>query len=182
MTAPTIQVKLFGAGENRTTEVKARGFYTRGFKAPDPNQMPSIFGDDVSLSDAPTPNPTPPAPVIEPTPPTSQPSTDDIGDRLTSLLKETDKFFSERHFEYPLLYNSTGRPVMAVANADNFLECQELAQNPTDPRAWHYACKTAARRSSHHSGSMDEVIKYIVLAAHCLNIANRLESQAVQND
>ena len=119
------------------------------------------------------------ASVIEPAP-EPEPTTDNaLGDRLTSLLKETDKFFPERHFEYPLLYEPTGRPVMAVANADNFLACQELMQNPTDPRAWHYACKTAARRSSHHSGSMDEVIKYIVLAARCLNHANRLESQAV---
>ena len=179
-----IQIQLFGANGHREIEVQPKGgFFTRGFKGPRPNQMPSIFGDDVHLAES-TPAPTPePAPVIEPTPPTSQPSTDNaLGDRLTALLKETDKFFPERHFEYPLLYDPAGRPIMAVATPDNFLACQELAQNPTDPRAWHYACKTAARRSSHHSGSMNEVIKYIVLAAHCLNHANRLESREVSRE
>ena len=173
--ATQVKVTLIGAAGTRTTEVTARGgFFTRGFKAPDPNMMPSIFGEDVQLESTPAA----PAPVIEPEPPTPEPD-NALGDRLTDLLKETDKYFPERHFEYPLLYDPTGRPIMAVANTDNFLECQELVQNPTDPRAWHYACKTAARRSSHHSGSMNEVIKYIVLAAHCLNIANRLELQGV---
>ena len=159
------------------------------FLTPEPVQVPNAthigarFQEWVNVANsiaselpAAPPAPTPePAPVIEPEP-------NDIGDRLTALLKETDKFFPERHSEYPLLYDPAGRPIMAVATPDNFLACQELAQNPTDPRAWHYACKTAARRSSHHSGSMNEVIKYIVLAAHCLNHANRLESREVSRE
>ena len=178
--ATQVKVTLIGAAGTRTTEVEARGgFYTRGFKAPNPLMMPSIFGEDVQLSDS------TPAPISPPTPtpptPTPEPTADNIGDRLTSLLRSTDKYFPDRHHEMPLCYDIEGRPIMAVANADNFLECQELVENPTDPRAWHYACKTAARRSSHHSGSMDEVIKYIVLAAHCLNISKRLESREVQN-
>ena len=200
-----VKVTLFGAGEPRTTQVNPDAesrerAWTRIASSIGMNSTPP---PDI------TPNPEPPASPVstpEPTtpiattinlqevlakangvlsitddaPPAPEPITDNaLGDSLTALLKETDKYFPERHFEYPLLYDPTGRPVMAVANADNFLGCQELVQNPTDPRAWHHASKTAARRSSHHSGSMDEVIKYIVLAAHCWNHATRLESREV---
>ena len=66
--ATQVKVTLIGAAGTRTTEVAARGFYTRGFKAPDPNMMPSIFGEDVRLETDSTPAATPPAPTPEPEP------------------------------------------------------------------------------------------------------------------
>ena len=81
----------------------------------DPNHDAEQFSvNDVKLETDSTPAPTSPAPEPTPAPtpeaPTPEATADDIGDRLTDLLKRsTDKYFPDRHFEYPLLYDPTGQ-------------------------------------------------------------------------
>ena len=98
-------------------------------------------------------------------------------------MKDTRFFVSpeearQRHTLFPVLYDETGRPAMAVATVDEFLHCQELADNPTDIETWRNASMSAARRAFRHADTMDECRKYVIIAVHCLNKVKRLEKQA----
>ena len=108
----------------------------------------------------------------------------------TALIKsdpnalKADAFFvspeeaRQRHTLYPVLYDVDGRPAMSVATADEFLHCQELAENPDDPKTWRNASMSAAMRAMRHVETMDACRKYVILAVHCLNKAADLEKQA----
>ena len=172
-----VKVTLHSPQGTRTTEVPPRGFPTRHIRTTspqrDPGLIPSIF-EPVETT----------TPVKETKPestPENQPKTN-----LTALLADVDSrlgittpnFYPERHAKQPRLYDVDGRPVMAVADVDTFLECQELV-NATDYRVWRGASASADRRAERHSSTMNECRKYIVIAVHCLNKANRLQKGEV---
>ena len=178
-TQDRIEITLHGSNGSRITEVSAKGFTTRHVATPR-EAVPSIFSPvDTPAVDTPAITP---EPVIEPTTPVETP----IGDRMTDLIAEVDSLLTAdaepetepdaKQQRTPGLWDENGSPVMAVANADNFLECQELAINPTH-RDWYNASMNAAHRAARRCDSMHDCIKYVVIAAHCLNIANRLEAE-----
>ena len=174
-----VKVTLMGANGSRTAEI-----------TPQPLPVRHIITAKVDPTPLPAITPHLPTPAPEPTP--DPEVTTDLNGLLAhvdGILGITDEpvskpepikqvtaghFYPERHEKESELFDVNGRPIMAITNPSNFLECQELAAAPNDPRTWRGASTTAARRSSHHSESMDECRKWIVLAAHCLNKANRL--------
>ena len=73
----------------------------------------------------------------------------------------------QKHHKFPKLWDKTGRPIMAVAEADEFLECQELHNNPMSAKDWYNASMNAARRG-YKSNNSDACVEWYTLAVRCL--------------
>ena len=82
-----------------------------------------------------------------------------------------------KHLKFPSLWDATGRPIMAVAKVDAFLECQEAFKKPNDPKTWYNMAMQAAQRCFRPSEPVEESVKYMTIAVHCLNKSNRLKAE-----
>lgn len=163
--AKRIEVKLFGAQGQRSVEVTTHGgFSTRHIKAPRANTIPSIFSpvtpDMVAAARKARHAQLPTTPVKQ-TVPSPAP---DFARNI------------ESHKRCPKLWDADGRPKMAVAQLDEFIQCQELVAPNVDYREFYNAAMHAKRRSC-VSGTVEECVGWCVLAVRCLNISNRLKER-----
>ena len=82
------------------------------------------------------------------------------------------------HHKFPRLWDKNGRPVMAVAKADELVECQEVHKNPMCPRQWRNAAIHAARRG-YKSHTRDACVEWYSIAVRCLKRSWKLSGDWV---
>ena len=86
----------------------------------------------------------------------------------------------DKHEKSPELWDQNGRPVMAVARLDEFMDCQELAKDTVSFREYDMAVSEAARRGAACSEGVENCVAWYTLAVRCLNISKRMHKSAIE--